>query len=129
MPDSLGSYTTSRLLLVLCGLSSWSVETPFLQLHTADPGDGLANVAACRGRRPLMFAEPVAGVAKNSDEMFWGSGDVVADESLAAFSVWSARSGGSFLWSGRLAASEVKAGDEFRIPVGALSVIIEEFSE
>jgi len=126
VPEHLGSYAHARLLGVLCGLASWSVETPFLQLHTGVPGEGVSNVAACRGRRPLLFADPVGGVARNSDELFWGSGDVVADESLSAFSVWSSRVGGVFLWSGRLAPAELRAGDEFRIPVGALSVIIEE---
>lgn len=127
MPDALSSYARRQALQVMCGVGSWSVETPHVQLHVGDPGpSGVASVAQASARKPLNMAAWPDGEFVNSDELLWGSGEVVADESLTWFTVWTGRVGGEFLWSGRLSASAVLAGDEFRIPVGALRVTIEE---
>ncbi|MFE7727397.1 hypothetical protein ACFU5D_16580 [Streptomyces anthocyanicus] len=94
------------------------VAGTFAQLHTGDPGAaGTANVSAgSTTRNSFTFAASSSGsaLALSGAPAAWTNGGT--SETLTHISVWSAASGGTFLFSVALTASKAwAAADQFTL--------------
>lgn len=93
----------------------------WIQLHTADPGSaGTSNIATNTTRKQVTWGTPSGGAMANTDSPSWA--DVPASEDYDHWTAWSAASGGTFGFYGRLTATPVVLGDTFLIAVGDLDV-------
>lgn len=100
------------------GAAYGPVAGTFAQLHTGDPGAaGTANVSAgSTTRNSFTFAASASGsaLALSGTPAAWTNGGTT--ETLTHISVWTAASGGSFLFSVALAASRAwSASDQFTL--------------
>lgn len=103
--------------------SNLPVATPFLKLHTGDPGSaGTSNAAGNTTRKSVSFGAASGGVMSNDAAISWTTGEVTTSEDYTHWSLWTASSGGTFIGSGTLTANAVTAGDEFTIPTGELDL-------
>lgn len=106
---------------------SLSLAQPYLSLHTADPGEtGASEVSGGAG--------PYARQAVNWDPA--SAGAVVSDGAIdfpgmpavtvTHVGIWSAASGGTFVWGGALSSSKVvNAGDTFHFNDTAITVMLD----
>ena len=92
---------------VLRGTSNSGV-TPYLKLHTGDPGAaGTSNASAETTRKALTFAAPsTASTVRSSaaSAVSWATWSA-GSETISHFSVWDASSAGNFLFSGSFSVS------------------------
>jgi hypothetical protein len=91
-------------------------NTLYIALHTGDPGSaGTANQASVTSRQSLVLAAASNGsVALTGSQPTWAWN--VAGQTLTHVSVWTATTGGTFLWSVQLSASrQVANGDTFAL--------------
>ena len=99
--------------------------TVYVQLHTGHPGSaGTANVATETTRESCTFASASAGSKATNSDLLWSS--VSATETYAYFTLWSASTGGTFLWSGSISGGGVTACQDFDIASGSLTVSFAE---
>lgn len=99
--------------------------TPYIQLHTGDPGSaGTSNVAGNATRKDLTAAMGTAasGAITNTAAITWTTGEVDTSEDYTHWSLFDASTAGTFLCSGTVTSNAVTTGDEFTIPVGDLDV-------
>lgn len=107
-------------------LTGGAAPTPpaanYVKLHIGDPGAaGTSNPATETTRKVATFGTPAAGgTIANTVELLWDNSP--AAEDYTHFSVWSAVSGGTFLYSGIVTANAVAIGDFFVAAIGALQV-------
>lgn len=93
--------------------------TVWVQLHTGDPGAaGTANVATNNTRASVTFAAASGGSKASNADVSWSS--VPATETYSAFSLWTASSAGTFLYSGAITSGAVTSGALFKIASGQL---------
>jgi hypothetical protein len=93
--------------------------TVYVKLHLTDPGAAGANGAAVNTTRaPVTFAAASGGSKTSNADATWTS--VSTTETYAFFSLWTASSGGTFLYSGTVTGGAVTAGQDFKIPSGSL---------
>jgi hypothetical protein len=91
----------------------------YIQLHVGSPGaSGTSNVATNTTRQQATMGSASGGQAVSTADLTWTS--VPADEDYTHFSMWTASSGGTFLWSGTITANAVTTGDTFKIASGNL---------
>jgi hypothetical protein len=91
----------------------------YVQLHTADPGSaGTSSVATETTRKQASFAAASNGTVTTDADLEWTG--VSGSEDYSHFSVWTASTAGTFLFSGTITANAVTAGDTFTIPAGEL---------
>jgi len=122
---SISDYLENELLDAVYNADAFSVTTPYVSLHTADPGEtGASEVTG-------------GSYARQAGSFGVASGGAVSNDALIEFTdmpactvthvgVWDAATAGNFLWGGALAASKtVNAGDTFQIPVGDLDVTLD----
>jgi hypothetical protein len=85
-------------LNVIRGTSFTGIATPFIQLHTADPGAaGTTAVSAVTTRVAATWAAPASNaIALNGTLPSWS---MTATETISHVSVWSASSAGTFYFS------------------------------
>jgi len=97
--------------------TTYTGVTPYVKLHTGDPGSaGTSNASATTTRMAMTLGAPSAG-SSTSSTMTWTSW-VPASETLTHFSIWDASSAGNFLQSGALTASKSPtAGDTVNLTV------------
>ncbi len=92
-------------------------QTPYLKLHTGDPGSaGTANASANNARQALTFAAPSAGstTAGQVSWSAWASGN----ETITHWSIWDASTAGNFQQSGALSTSKaITNGDTLQLTV------------
>jgi hypothetical protein len=102
--------TITSYLNVLRGTTYTAPAGQFVQLHTADPGAaGTTAVSAVTTRNALTHNAP-SGTSMTLATL--GAYSMTATETISHFSVWSASSAGTFLYSGVLTASKsVTSGD------------------
>lgn len=105
--------------------TSFTFGPVFVQLHTGAPGAaGTTNVAGNSTRVTCGsnpgFTSPSAGATANSNALNWTS--VSTTETYTHITMWSASSGGTFLYSGAITASGVTVGDNFQIAAGGISI-------
>jgi hypothetical protein len=93
----------------------------WIKLHIGDPGAaGTSAPAGNTTRQQATFGAASAGAAVTTAALEWTS--VSTSEDYTHFSMWSASTAGTFLWSGTVTANAVTSGDTFRIPSGSLSL-------
>lgn len=95
--------------------------TVYIQLHVGDPGAaGTSNPAANTTREAVTFASAASGSKASNLLATWTS--VSTTETYTDFSLWTASSGGTFLWSGTVSNGAVTAGDTFSAASGGLTL-------
>lgn len=96
---------------------------PYVQLHTAEPGAaGGTAIATETTRQQASLGAAAGGAISNDADIAWTT--VAGSEDYTHFSLWSASTGGTFLWSGTVTANAVTAGDNFTIASGDLDLTI-----
>jgi hypothetical protein len=97
--------------------TDYTAFSPFVKLHTGDPGSaGTANASAETTRKALTFAAPSAGSSAASAVSWtsWAAGS----ETLTHFSIWDASTAGNFKISGAFTVSKTIAnGDTLNLSV------------
>lgn len=124
---SLGPSTTTanNVLNAIGNATAYSVATPYIQLHTADPGGaGTAAVATNAVRKLVSFGVAASGLMSNDVAIQWTTGEVTANEDYSHWSLWTASTAGTFVMSGLMTANAVSIADEFIIPIGDLDLTI-----
>lgn len=95
----------------------------WIKLHVGDPGSaGTSSPATETTRKQASFASASGGAAVTNADLDWTS--VAGTEDATHFSMWTASTGGTFLWSGTVTANALTAGDNFQIAAGDLSLSI-----
>lgn len=123
MAVGLAAGTANAVLDALCRSVAWAEpDATWVQLHVGDPGAaGTSNPAVETDRVQATFASPASGgTISNTTQLQWLA--VAGTEDYTHFSVWTASSAGTFLFSGTITANAVTIGDTFTIPVGDLDV-------
>lgn len=93
----------------------------WIKLHVGDPGAaGTANPATETDRQQASFAAASGGSAATNAALEWTS--VAGSEDFTHFSMWTASTAGTFLWSGTITANAVTTGDTFSIGSGDLTL-------
>jgi hypothetical protein len=69
----------------------------------------------------VSFGPASGGAISNDVAIEWTS--VPASETYSHFSLWTAATGGNFLFSGTITANPVTTGDTFTIAIGDLDLI------
>jgi hypothetical protein len=101
MPVGQSSSHINSILNVLRG-TNYTAFTPYLQLHTGDPGSaGTANVSAETERKAPTYAAP-SGTSITAPAVSWAAWDA-GSETITHVSMWDAASGGNFKMSAALA--------------------------
>lgn len=117
--------TANSILDAICNATAYSVATPYIQLHTADPGAaGTTAVAGNATRKSVSFGAAASGAISNDAAISWSTSEVDTSEDYTHWSLWTASSAGTFVMSGTLTANAVTVGDEFTIPTGDLDLTI-----
>lgn len=106
------------------GTSYAGNSTPYVKLHTGDPGAaGTSNAATNTTRAAATFAVAASGANATNADVNWTN--VSTTETYSHVSFWTASSAGTFLGSAALTASKaVTAGDNFTIPSGSLTMAL-----
>lgn len=121
MAESISTTTANSILDAICNNTSYSVATPYLQLHTGAPGSaGTSNVATETDRQLVSFGAAASGAISNDSAITWTG--VAGSEDYTHWSLWTASSAGTFIGSGTVTANAVTAGDTFTIPSGDLDI-------
>jgi hypothetical protein len=104
------------ILNVLRG-TNYTAVTPYLKIHTGDPGAaGTSNASTETTRKALTFAAPSSGTTTAS-AVSWASWSASA-ETISHYSIWDASTAGNFLISGQFTASKaVATGDTLNATV------------
>jgi hypothetical protein len=122
---TVGQSTThiNSILNVLRG-TSYTGVTPFLKLHTADPGAAGTTAASTETtRKALTFAAP-SGNAVVSGAVSWATWSASA-ETITHYSIWDASTAGNFLISGQFTASKaVTTGDTLNATITVSQVLL-----
>lgn len=123
MAVGMSSYLAGKFLDSAFNATSFSVTTPYVKLHTGDPGaSGTSNAAGNTTRKSVSFGAVSSGAIANDVAVSWSSGEVTTTEDYTHFSLWDASTSGNYLGSGTITANAVTAGDTFTIPVGDLDI-------
>lgn len=102
------------ILNVLRG-TNYTAFTPWLQLHTGDPGAaGTANVSSETDRKQPTYAAPSGG-SVTAPAVSWANWDA-GDQTITHVSMWDAATNGNFKMSAALADPKaVENGDTLNI--------------
>jgi hypothetical protein len=122
---SISNYLEDELLDAVFNNGSFAVATPYVSLHTGDPGEtGTSEVAGGSYARQSGSFAVASGGSCDSDAVLTFA-DMPA-ETVTHVGVWDAVSGGNFLWGGALTASKTtNAGDTFQIGSGDLTITLD----
>lgn len=103
MTTGISAAHSNGIINVMRG-TSYTSFTPYLRLHTGDPGaNGTANASAETTRKQLTFADPAGSGSSAATTVTWSTWSA-GSENLTHGSIWDASSGGNFKMSGQLAA-------------------------
>lgn len=125
---TIANYAELAILNAVGNATAFSVATPYIKLHTGDPGeDGTDNAATETTRKAVSFAAAASGSMASDAAVTWAN--VAANETFTYWSLWDASTAGNCLWTGALAAGNgvsnaVLAGDTFTIASGALTLTL-----
>ena len=123
MALGMSQYLANNVFDAICNATSFSVATPYIQLHTADPGSaGTTAVATENTRKLVSFSAAAAGVITSDAAVDWTA--VAGTETYSHYSMFDAATVGNFLWSDTMTASGVTALDDFQIPIGDIDLAI-----
>lgn len=110
------SSTRASAILNVYRATAYSAITPWVKLHTGDPGSaGTANASAETTRKQLSFAAPSSNaiVATEVEWTTWAAGS----ETITHFSIWDASTSGNFQQSGTCTSTAVANGNDFGLTV------------
>jgi hypothetical protein len=95
------------------GSNFTAIATPFIKLHTGDPGSAGASNA---------FAAASAGsISQNGTAPQWTNGGT--SETITHISCWDASTSGNFLWSAALTASQAwVSGNTFTLTSSSIAL-------
>lgn len=121
---TVGLSTVNLANAMLNGIrgTSFSNSATYIALHTGDPGSsGTSNQSAVTTRQQATFAAASTGaIALSATPTAWS---MTSSETIAYISVWSASTGGNFLWSAQLSVSKTVAnGDTLTLNTCGLSL-------
>jgi hypothetical protein len=126
MPTGVSTSIANSILALMLNGTAWpGFSATFAQLHTASPGPAgtlavaVENVRVSCGTAPA-FAAPANGQTLNNNVILWTN--VVANETYAFVTLWSAVTGGTFIASGTITSQPIVIGNNFQIPVGGLAI-------
>jgi hypothetical protein len=126
MAVGLAAAVANSLLNALVNGTNYTAETAkWIQLHTADPGAaGTTAIAANATRKDISaaFSPAASGAVTNDVEVAWTGGEVDGTEDYTHYTIWTASSAGTFLWSGVITANAVVIGDQFKLLVGDIDL-------
>lgn len=109
--DALGNNTAGIL----------PIATPYVKLHTGDPGAaGTSNAATETTRKLASFAAASGGAMASDADITWTA--ISGSEDATHFSLWTASTGGTFLGSGTITAAAYTAGGDYTCPSGSLTI-------
>ena len=101
--------------------SNVALDASWIQLHVGDPGaSGTANTAAETTRKQISLGTPVNGVVTNDAQISWTS--ITGSEDATHYSLWTASTAGTFLFSGTITAPAYTAGQTYTIDTGQLTI-------
>lgn len=121
MTVGLSTVNLANALLNTLNNTSLAFSATWIQLHVNDPGaSGTANLSAVTTREQATFSAAALGaLALSTPPTAWS---MTATETIEAISVWTASTGGSFLWSASLAVNKtVASGDTLTLNTCGLS--------
>ena len=106
-------------LLNIYRATDYTAVTPWVKLHTGDPGaSGTSNASAETTRKQLTFSAPSSG-SMAAAAVSWSSWSA-GTETLTHFSIWDASSSGNFKQSGAISVSKTPTnGDTVNLTVTA----------
>lgn len=108
-------------------LDAIRTDTPFIQLHTGDPGAaGTSNVATETTRKAVTFSAAGSGTMTNSAQIQWTN--IAGSQDATFFTIWNASSAGTFKFSGTITANAYVAGDTYTIAISGLTLDVVEAS-
>jgi hypothetical protein len=100
-----------------------ALDATWLKLHTADPGAAGATAAAVETtRKQITLGTVTGGVVSNTAALTWTS--IAGSEDPTHFSLWTASSAGTFLFSGTITSAAYVAGNTFEIAIGGLTITL-----
>ena len=123
---SISNYLEEELLdQIFNNLAAPAITTPYISLHTADPGE--TGASECTGgsyiRKAGSFGAASGGAISSDAALTFPSMPACT---VTHVGVWDAESSGNFLWGGALTASKVvNSGDTFEIASGDLVVTLD----
>ena len=104
-------------------LDAIRTDTPFIQLHVADPGAaGTTSVATETTRKAVTFSAASAGSMTTTADITWTG--IAGSQDATHFTIWNASSAGTFKFSGTITANAYTAGDTFTISTGSLTLTV-----
>jgi hypothetical protein len=122
---SISNYLEVKILDKVFNNTDFTVTTPYVSLHTADPGETGASEATggSYARQSASFGAAASGAIANDAAI---SFTAMPAATITHVGVWDASTAGNFLWGGALAASKTtNSGDTFTIPTGDLDVTLD----
>jgi hypothetical protein len=128
MAVGMSSATADNILNAIGNNTSYVIATPYMQLHTAEPGTaGTTSVATETTRKLVSFGAPAAGAAgfrkiTNDAAITWTA--IAGSQDATHFSLWDASTSGNYLGSGTITAAAYTAGDTYNIAIGAAELTL-----
>ncbi len=117
MAVGLAPATAASLLDALFNQTNYTAPTAiWIKLHVGDPGSaGTANAATETTRKDVtaVFAAASGGTVTSNVAVTWTA--VAGTEDYTHYTIWTASTAGTFLWSGTITANSVTAGDTFTL--------------
>lgn len=128
MAVGMSAATADNVLNAIGNATSYSVATPYMQLHTAEPGTaGTTAVATETTRKLVSFGAAGAGSAgfrqiANDVAITWTA--IAGSQDATHFSLWDASTAGNYLGSGTITANAYTAGDTYNVAIGAAVITL-----
>lgn len=120
MTAGLSASRANSILSVLRNTAYSAVATPFVKLHTGDPGAaGTANASAVTTRNAVTWNAPSGGSMTLNTLSSWS---MTTSETITHISIWDASTAGTFIESWALSSGvAVVNGSTFSITTLTLS--------
>lgn len=123
MAEGVSSYMANKWLDAAFNATSFSVATPYMQLHTAAPGAaGTTAVATDNTRKLVSFAVATGGTITNDVAVVWTA--LTAAQDATHYTFWDASSAGNFLGSGVITANAYGIGDTLTFAIGDIDLAL-----
>ena len=105
-----------------------AVTTPWVSLHTGDPGETGANevTGGSYARKAGSFGAAAAGAVSNTAQIEYTNMPAATITHVGIWSSSTATASSAFIWGGSLTTNKtVGAGDTFRLAIGDLDVTLD----
>lgn len=124
MVDSISATRANSVLNAVARAAAYSESALWIQLHIGAPGAaGTSNVASNNTRQDVTSAFTTAaasGAIANTVAVEWLA--VPTAETYSHFTLWTASTSGTFVGSGAVTGGTVAAGNNFLLPIAALTL-------